>query len=56
MDITKCANKECKVKDNCLRYLATDNVYWQSYADFECNKENKWKHKLRTNNLRKLIE
>jgi hypothetical protein len=51
MDITKCTNQDCKVKDNCLRYLAKDNEYWQSYADFVCNKENNWKYKLRVNIL-----
>jgi len=52
MEITKCTNKEFKIKDYCLRHLATDNEYWQSYADFECNKENKWEHKIRVNKVR----
>jgi len=51
MDITKCDNKDCKIKENCLRYLAKDNLY-QSYAHFECNKENNWKYKLRVNIIR----
>ena len=32
-DITKCANKKCKINDFCYRYTANDG-YWQSYAKF----------------------
>jgi len=46
-DITKCSNKECKMKDKCLRYLAKDNEYWQSYCHFECNKENNWEYMIK---------
>lgn len=37
-DITKCANKNCKIKEQCYRYTAKDG-YWQSYANFNDNKE-----------------
>ena len=36
-DITKCANKNCKIKKTCYRYTAVDG-YWQSYADFNNSK------------------
>lgn len=36
-DITKCANKNCKIKDMCYRYNARDG-YFQSYADFNNGK------------------
>ena len=37
-DITKCANKNCKIKEYCYRYNAPDG-YWQSYANFNNNKK-----------------
>lgn len=36
-DITKCANKKCKIKELCYRYIANDG-YWQSYAEFNKGK------------------
>ena len=36
-DITKCANKKCKIKNKCYRYTAIDG-YWQSYAEFSKGK------------------
>lgn len=30
-DITKCEGKDCPVKDNCWRFLAPANKYWQAY-------------------------
>ena len=36
-DITKCANKECKIKEQCYRHTAKDG-YWQSYAEFSKDK------------------
>lgn len=36
-DITKCANKKCKIKESCYRYTANDG-YWQSYANFKDGK------------------
>lgn len=36
-DITKCANKKCKIKEQCFRYTASDG-YWQSYANFNNDK------------------
>ena len=37
-DITKCANKKCKIRNECYRVLAKDG-YWQSYAEFNKGKE-----------------
>ena len=37
-DITKCTAKNCKIKDKCYRYTAIDG-YWQSYANFNKDKE-----------------
>lgn len=36
-DITKCANKKCKIKEQCYRYTAKDG-YWQSYTEFSKGK------------------
>lgn len=36
-DITKCANKNCEIKELCYRHNAPDS-YWQSYANFNNNK------------------
>ena len=30
-DISMCSGNNCKLKENCYRYLATPNPYWQSY-------------------------
>lgn len=54
MDITKCSNKECKIKDNCLRYLTKDSER-QSYANFKCTKENNYENKLRVNKINKKV-
>lgn len=35
MDISKCANKECPLRDKCWRFTAPDSPYRQAYADFE---------------------
>lgn len=37
-DITKCANKKCKIKEYCYRYTAIDDNLWQSYAEFSKKK------------------
>lgn len=37
-DISKCANKKCKIKNECYRHTAPDG-YWQSYMMFGNNKE-----------------
>ena len=34
-DITKCQNSYCKLKEKCLRWIASPNQYYQSYAMFE---------------------
>ena len=36
-NITKCANKNCKIKGSCWRYVARDEVC-QSYCDFNDSK------------------
>jgi hypothetical protein len=33
-DISKCNNKDCKLKNKCWRFLAPSGIY-QSYADFK---------------------
>jgi hypothetical protein len=30
-DITKCTGKDCLVKENCKRFTAKGNDYWQSW-------------------------
>lgn len=35
-DITKCANKNCKIKKSCYRFTAQSDPLYQSFADF-CN-------------------
>lgn len=45
-DITKCANKNCKIKEQCWRYTAPDG-HWQSYADFNSSKEIKDKNECK---------
>jgi hypothetical protein len=37
-DISKCANKDCKLKELCYRFTAPDNEFYQSYSDFKPNK------------------
>lgn len=34
-DISMCRNIECKLHDNCYRFKAEPNPYWQAYAQFE---------------------
>lgn len=42
-DITMCTGKDCPLKDDCYRYTAFPNLYYQSYfrdppyKDGECN-------------------
>lgn len=33
-DISMCVNKDCQVKLDCYRYIATPHEYWQSYSCF----------------------
>lgn len=40
-DISKCKNEECPLKENCWRFKAPRNLMYQSYADFEPDKEGK---------------
>lgn len=42
-DISKCANKNCKIKDMCYRHTAPEG-YWQSYMMFGENKKIKDKN------------
>jgi hypothetical protein len=34
-DISKCDNTDCPSHQECWRYLAPGNEYWQAYAPFE---------------------
>ena len=34
-DISKCAGKNCTLKESCWRYKAPSNDKWQAYASFE---------------------
>lgn len=40
-DITKCSNKDCKLKLSCYRWLVKANPYMQSYSHFKPDKDNK---------------
>lgn len=46
-DITMCQNHKCEKKEECYRYKATPNLIYQSYANFNCSKENEYKYYLR---------
>ena len=35
MDITKCVNEKCQLKQICLRYTSKPKDNWQSWANFE---------------------
>ena len=35
VDITKCINHHCKRKEECYRYKAPSNKYWQPFAFFK---------------------
>lgn len=35
MDITKCVNHECLLKENCLRWTCPSDENYQSYASFQ---------------------
>lgn len=37
VEISKCANKDCPIKEKCHRWTAKDDEKWQSYAKFEYN-------------------
>jgi len=41
-DITMCQRSECEKADKCYRKLATPNPLHQSYALFNCTKENNY--------------
>lgn len=34
-DITMCMSKDCPKKNECYRYIAKPDKYYQSYADYE---------------------
>ena len=42
-DITKCTNNKCRKANKCLRIASLPDKY-QSYADFECNKSNRYEY------------
>ena len=35
VDIAKCANEDCTLKEKCYRYTSKPDEYWQSYMDFK---------------------
>ena len=35
-DISMCKNKKCKFKEECHRFTAKPDEFWQSYSDFNC--------------------
>lgn len=37
VDISKCANKQCSIREKCYRFTAPANPYWQAYTDFKPN-------------------
>lgn len=39
MDISLCRNNKCKLRLRCFRFLYKSNHPWQSYQDFEPNKD-----------------
>lgn len=39
-DITKCMNKECPIKNQCLRYTIESSSKWQSYSFLQCREIN----------------
>lgn len=50
-DITKCTNMVCKKQFSCLRKMALDNPYNQSYAEHECNEKNGYQFYFKANNV-----
>ena len=34
-DISKCKNEKCPIKENCYRWTAKADEYWQTYSDFK---------------------
>lgn len=46
-DITMCQNHKCEKKEECYRYKAIPNPHYQSYAIFNCTKENEFEDYLR---------
>ena len=34
-DIAMCKNNDCPIKEDCYRYTAIADEYWQAYAEFE---------------------
>lgn len=35
VDITKCSNKDCPLRDTCFRFLAEDSLYQSYYVDLK---------------------
>lgn len=52
VDITKCTNEECELKNKCRRYTATDNEFRQSYAYFDCSEDNQYENILEIRKVR----
>lgn len=43
VDICKCNNKACQIKDRCFRYLAKPSE-WQAYGEFSQNDDGTCEH------------
>ncbi len=35
MDISKCKNNKCPLKEHCYRWTSPADPFWQSYSDFK---------------------
>jgi hypothetical protein len=58
-DITMCSGRGCPKKDQCYRYKATPNQYWQSYfvePPFGLKKADECEHFVLQNELEKRVE
>jgi hypothetical protein len=38
-DISKCKGYKCPLKKKCYRFTAPESLVWQSYSDFDYNKD-----------------
>ena len=39
LDVSKCKNEKCTLKQDCFRYTSLPKEYWQSYTDFSQDKK-----------------
>lgn len=52
MDISKCTNDKCTIKETCIRHTVKPNEYEQSYTLFEQNKDGSCDFKLGQNGIK----